>query len=218
MSSSRFRAFCGNRREVGTLMADRETMDAYAERAEDYANRFGSDTPGAHMQRFIAAIPEGGRVLDLGCGPGQSSAFMREAGLSVTSWDASVAMAEIGRKRFGLDTQVKEFSDLQETEIYDGIYANFSLLHAPKSEMPDHLARISKAMKPGGVLHLGLKAGDGEKRDRFGRFYAFYQDAEITGLLADAGLTVKTRDFGEEAGLEGTVDPWIILTARKAAS
>ena len=199
-------------------MADRETMDAYAERAEDYANRFGSERPDRRLQRFIAAIPEGGRVLDLGCGPGQSSAFMREAGLSVTSWDASDAMATLGRERIGLDIQVKEFSDLNDTETYDGIYANFSLLHAPKSEMPAHLARVSEALKPGGLLHLGLKSGDGEKRDRFGRFYAFYQDAEITGLLADVELAVETRDFGAEAGLEGSVDPWIILTARKAAS
>ena len=199
-------------------MADRDTMDAYALRAEDYADRFGSERPDRHLQRLIAAIPEGGRVLDLGCGPGQSSAFMREAGLSVTSWDASETMATLGQERFGLDIQVQEFSDLNDTEAFDGIYANFSLLHAPKSEMPAHLARVSKALKSGGVLHLGLKAGDGEKRDRFGRFYAFYQDAEITGLLADVGLTVETRDFGKEAGLEGTVDPWIILTARKAAS
>ena len=199
-------------------MADHKTMEAYAERAEDYANRFGSDKPDRHLQRFIAAIPDGGRVLDLGCGPGQSSAFMRDVGLSVTSWDASDAMAELGRERFGLDTQEKEFSDLNDTETYDGIYANFSLLHAPKSEMPAHLAQVSKALKPGGILHLGLKAGDGERRDRFGRFYAFYQDAEITGLLADVGLTVETRDFGAEAGLEGTVDPWIILTARKATT
>ena len=199
-------------------MADRETLDVYAERAADYANRFVSEKPDDHLKQFMAALPAGGLILDLGCGPGQSSAFMREAGLSVTSWDASDAMAKLGRERFGLDTQVKEFTDLQDTETYDGIYANFSLLHAPKSEMPAHLARVSKALKPGGVLHLGLKAGDGEKRDRFGRFYAFYQDAEITGLLADVGLAVETRDFGAEAGLEGTVDPWIILTARKAAS
>ena len=199
-------------------MADRETLDVYAERAEDYATRFGSEKPDRHLSSFIAAISDGGHVLDLGCGPGQSSAFMRDAGLSVTSWDASDAMATLGRERFGLDIQVKEFSDLQDTEAYDGIYANFSLLHAPKSEMPDHLSRVSKALIPGGVLHLGLKAGDGEKRDRFGRFYAFYQDAEITALLTDAGLAVESRDFGAEAGLEGTVDPWIILTARKTAS
>ena len=117
-----------------------------------------------------------------------------------------------------IEKLIRDFQDGITRGTYDGIYANFSLLHAPKSEMPDHLARISKAMKPGGALHLGLKAGDGERRDRFGRFYAFYQDAEITGLLADVGLTVETRDFGEEAGLEGTVDPWIILTARKTTT
>ena len=107
-------------------MADRETMDAYALRAEDYADRFGSERPDRHLQRLIAAIPEGGRVLDLGCGPGQSSAFMREAGLSVTSWDASETMATLGQERFGLDIQVQEFSDLNDTEAFDGFFDRYA--------------------------------------------------------------------------------------------
>lgn len=196
-------------------MADRRTMEAYAKGAADYSKKFGAEHPDSYLARFIAALDDGARVLDLGCGPGRSSVFMQAAGLAVESWDASADMAEVGRKTFGIDIRIAEFDQLDAPARYDGIYANFSLLHAPKAEMPDHLARVSRALRPGGLFHIGLKTGTGEARDKLGRFYAYYSDAEITGLLEAAGFAVETRDFGADEGLDGTVAPWIILTARK---
>ena len=121
----------------------------------------------------------------------------------------------LAQKLFGLVVRVATFHMLDAREVYDGIYANFSLLHAPKSEMPAHLRRISVALVPGGLLHLGMKTGDGEKRDAIGRFYAYYTESELEGLLADAGLEIETRNYGEDMGLDGMMAPWIILTARK---
>lgn len=196
-------------------MADRQTLDVYARKAQDYADRFATGRPDARLKDFIDRLPEGGHVLDLGCGPGRAAAAMMSRGLQVDAWDASPEMAAIASDRFGVTVRIAGFEDLGAAEVYDGIYANFSLLHAPKSQMPGHLSRIAQALKPGGFLHLGLKSGSGEKRDALGRFYAYYEDDEITGLLADVGISVLTRATGAEAGLGGTIDPWIILKARK---
>ena len=49
-------------------MTDRQTLDVYAERTADYANNFASDGPDRHLREFIALVPAGGKVLDLGCG------------------------------------------------------------------------------------------------------------------------------------------------------
>ncbi len=196
-------------------MADDQTLGVYAHKARDYADRFATGSPGPRLTAFIDSLPKGGRVLDLGCGPGRAAAVMKAAGLDVDAWDASPEMAALAADRFGLAVRIATFDDLDATEIYDGVYANFSLLHAPKADMPGHLAAIARALKPGGHLHLGLKTGTGEGRDSLGRFYAYYTDPELTGLLAAAGITILTRATGAEAGLGGTVDPWIILKARK---
>jgi hypothetical protein len=82
--------------------------------------------------------------------------------------------------------------------------------------MPRHLESIARALKPSGIFHIGLKTGTGEKRDAIGRFYAYYEDAELTALLASAGFDVIARRTGEEAGLDGTIAPWIILLTRKS--
>ena len=111
--------------------------------------------------------------------------------------------------------EVKGFADLDATNHYNGVYANFSLLHARKTDMPDHLRSIGQSLKSGGLLHIGMKTGTGEHRDRLGRFYAYYEDAELTGLLANVGLTVISRATGSDVGLAGSDDPWIIMRATK---
>ena len=46
-------------------------------------------------------------------------------------------------------------------------------------------------------------------------FYAYYEDAELTGLLNTVGLRVTDRAFGNDMGLDGTEAPWIIMRATK---
>ncbi len=196
-------------------MTDRETLDVYNNRANDYADMVERSKPGRHLTDFITALPNGARVLDLGCGPGNSALDMIDAGLNVDAWDASPEMARVGREAFGLEIEVRGFDALDAVHTYDGVFANFSLLHAAKADMPGHLARIAAALKPGGVFHIGMKTGTGEKRDGIGRFYAYYEDVELTGLLESAGLGVTTRAFGSDEGLDGTEAPWIIMRAIK---
>ncbi|MEM9851153.1 MAG: class I SAM-dependent methyltransferase [Pseudomonadota bacterium] len=195
-------------------MADRETMAVYAAQAKAYATQFpGGDDP--HLERFLNVLPDAARVLDLGCGPGKAAARMMARGFQVAAWDASPEFVAWARDTYGVAAEVAEFTALTSIAEYDGVYANFSLLHAPKVDMPDHLSRIARALTPGGRFHIGMKTGVGEKRDALGRFYAYYEDAELTALLGAAGLTVDYRKTGAEAGLDGTVAPWTILQAEK---
>ena len=80
-------------------------------------------------------------------------------------------------------------------------------------DVDDVIAGAWRALKPGGRFCIALKLGEGEDRDRIGRFYAYYSEAELKGLLADAGFTVTGQRTGAEAGLDGKVWPWIGLQA-----
>ena len=76
-----------------------------------------------------------------------------------------------------------------------------------------HRARIAAALKPGGRFHIGVKTGTGSARDSLGRFYTYYTEDELTGLLQDAGLTVFDRAEGTDPGLSGVPEHWICLAA-----
>lgn len=197
-------------------MTDPETMQVYAEAAENYARDF-SKTKDSNQEEdldaFFAAVPKGGLVLDLGCGPGQWAARLQEQGLVVEATDASVEMVDLAKANYGLNAKVATFEDLTVENHYDGIWANFSLLHAPRADFPSHLKRVQRALRPGGCFSIGMKLGSSESRDRLGRFYAYYGEDELRGLLTDAGFTVSRSRIGNGKGLAGSDDTFVVMTA-----
>ena len=214
------RAFDRNRHyhipALGVLMADARTIATYNAKAAEYATLVTSDGPDKTLQGFINLVPKGGKVLDLGCGPGTSSAHMRDAGLDPDPMDASEGMVAIAREKFELDARIGRFDDIAGTEIYDAVWANFSLLHASREDLPRHLKALCKATKPGGILHIGMKTGDGSERDAIERLYTYVTVAELKDLLVAAGYEVTYTKEGREAGLAGTIDPFVIMRAKKA--
>jgi Methylase involved in ubiquinone/menaquinone biosynthesis len=197
------------------VSADRETLAVYDARAEDYLARARAWKDEAQLARFLDGLAPGARLLDLGCGPGHVAAELRERGYDVLAIDPSPAMARIGREVFGVEIRETGVEGLPGTGPFDGVWASFSLLHAPRADFPGHLATLQAEMAPGGRLALGMKLGEGEARDRLGRRYAYYAEAELRSLLTTAGFTPEAEAItGADAGLAGEVEPWIVLFAR----
>jgi len=195
-------------------MTDPETIRIYDRRAADYAALTEGHTADSPVLRaFIAACPPGGRVLDLGCGPGTAAGLMAAAGLQVDALDASEEMVALARAHPGVSARQASFDQVSGIALYDGIWASFSLLHAPRGDMPSHLATLKTALKPGGIFHIGLKLGQGEARDTLGRLYTYYTEDELVQLLEQAGFTVDDCRRGTSTGLDGTAAPHILVTA-----
>lgn len=194
------------------MSSDRETLAVYDKRAADYAARF-TGSRNVDLETFIAALPTGAQVLDLGCGPGHAAAQMADAGHSVEATDASAEMVKLARSHPGVTARQASFDDITGTDLYDGIWANFALLHAPRSAMPGHLAALRRALRSGGLFHIGMKTGTGEKRDEIGRLYTYYTEDELAGLLREAGFTPFSSRTGAEPGLDGVVAPWVTIAA-----
>lgn len=195
-------------------MSDNETLNVYAEKAVEYAEISDqiTDTDPCLVD-FVAQIPGGGRVLDLGCGPGASAARMVQAGLNVDAHDPVPEMIALAQKNDGVNARVAGFDDLQDKDIYDGIWANFSLLHAAREDMARYLAAIHTALKKDGKFHIAVKTGSGAKRDRLGRLYTYYSEDELQELLTDAGFSIVKRHEGIDRGLDGKMAHWIALMA-----
>ena len=195
-------------------MTDKETLRVYDAKAAEYAKlikRENNDDP--HLDRFINKLPTGGRVLDLGCGPGISAACMANAGLQVDATDGSAEMIAMATQHQGVTAWQATFDEITGTNIYDGIWANFCLLHASKEAVPQHLAALVTALKLGGAFHIAMKLGSGSQRDTIGRLYSYYSEPELTNLLVAAGLTVAETAHGRTVGLDGTEADWIVMAA-----
>lgn len=196
-------------------MTDDQTIAVYNARADDYAATFDADRPAPELTRFISALPPGASVLDLGCGTGGATAHMVDAGLMVTGMDASEKMLEHARAKSTATFRQAVFSDLDEIETYDGIWANFSLLHAARTDFPIHLSAIHAALKPNGIFHIGMKTGTGQARDKINRSYTYYAQEDLETLLKAAHMTPFHTETGAGKGLAGSVEPWVIMLSRK---
>ena len=195
-------------------MSDSETLKIYADQSAKYAaltDDYLSADP--LLTDFIAALPLGGSALDLGCGPGTAASVMANAGLQVHATDAVPEMIALATQHPLVHAEVQTFDQITGTNLYDGIWANFSLLHADRSTLPTILAALHTALKPNGYFHIGMKLGETTARDSIGRQYTYVTEGELRALLTTAGFTITKKHTGSGKGLDGTYADWIALAA-----
>jgi cyclopropane fatty-acyl-phospholipid synthase-like methyltransferase len=77
------------------------TIEYFDEKAEHcFADAF-TITERSNQDRFLAELPTGGSILDLGCGSGRDTAYFREKGFTVTPTDGSARMCELASDYLG---------------------------------------------------------------------------------------------------------------------
>ncbi|MEL7464716.1 MAG: class I SAM-dependent methyltransferase [Pseudomonadota bacterium] len=194
---------------------DPDTLAFYDREGATYAEWSAPKADYAWLEKFLSMTPEDGRLLDYGCGGGWAARRMLDAGREVEAFDGSASLAEEAARLTGLDVKVMRFETFSAEARFDGVWSSFCLLHAPKTAMPGNLARIAAALKPGGLLYLGLKQGEGERRDKIGRFYSYFGAAEIDGLLKDAGFEAVDIREREGDGYDGAKETVMHIFARK---
>lgn len=155
---------------------------------QQHADRFFTETVTVDMsalyQPFVAHLKPGARILDAGCGSGRDARAFHEMGYDVEAFDASAELVELARQYSGLPVEQKRFEDVTEVERYDGIWCCASLLHVPLAELPEVMARLARALKPGGVWYLSFKYGCGE-REKDGRVFTDMDEIKLNDLIAD---------------------------------
>lgn len=195
-------------------MPDPETLKFYADHAATYVQHAQRPTP--QLAGFMARLPPGGAVLELGTGNGRDAAAMLASGFAVTPSDASPELAAEAQARLGCPVRIMAFHELDDVAAYDGVWACACLLHAPREELTDDLARIFRALRPGGSLTASFKAGNSEGRDRFGRYYNYIDADQLQAYLAASGAWASldiTKNDG--SGYDGEPTRWLWAAARK---
>ena len=196
-------------------MSDQQTINVYDSSVNSYKQMVSKLPDLAPLQAFIERMPAGAAVLDWGSGPGYLASRMRDAGLNPVCVDASAEMVAAARDDYGLVARQEQFSALDAVAAYHGIWANFSLLHARREDMPDLIKSATDALLPKGLLYLAVKAGTGENRDDLGRLYTYFTQAELEALVQQSGLSICRVFTGRSAGMSGKSEDWFGLLSEK---
>lgn len=180
--------------------AARATAAAYDEDAAAFASATADlgESTRELADWFAEAVGRGGVVLEIGSGGGRDAAALTERGLVVRCTDVSPGFVALLRER-GVDAEVLDplTDPLVDADHgpYAGVWASASLLHVARPDLPTVLRRLAGATRPGGVLALTLKEGDGERWSVHGsvrapRRFTYWREGPLRAVLEEAGWRV----------------------------
>jgi len=195
---------------------DEATLQFYRGHAEAYAGREITSRK-ARLAAFLARLPPGARILELGCGAGGDTAEMLAQGFDVRATDGSPEMAEVASKRLGRRVETLLFHELDEVEAYHGVWANACLLHVPRDQLAHVLSLIRRALKPGGAFFASFKEGEEGGRDALDRYYNYPSQEWLRATYAEAGnWNALSIESGEVKGFDDKMAAMLFVVARKA--
>ncbi len=132
----------------------------------------------------------GSRVLDAGCRLGRDAKAFQDMGYRVEAFDASPAMVELALGTYRIAGSADDLCGCGLEGGFDGIWCCASLLHVPALELPGVMQRLADALKPGGVLYVSFKYGDGEQEVDGRRF----TDMDELRLRALVGVVLESEE------------------------
>jgi SAM-dependent methyltransferase len=136
-------------------MSDQRIIGLYEDNAAAWDRQRGRDLfERPWLDRFLARLPEGGTVLDVGCGMGEPiAAYLIESGAQVTGVDSSPSLVELCHERFpGQEWLVADMRALDVGRRFDGLIAWHSLFHLTPAAQRPMFRRFAGHLKPGGLL------------------------------------------------------------------
>ena len=166
------------------------------------------------LKQFAAENKDRGRMIDLGCGPGQTTRFLADNGVkNIIGTDLSPAMVSKARE---LSPDLSfQTADMLKFSFHDGAFASavafYAIVHFTAEHLKQAFGEIYRVLKPGGEFLLSFHIGDdiihrdeffGEKVDI--NFY-FFQTTAVIQLLKEAGFVVI--DAIERYPYEGVEHP-----------
>lgn len=196
---------------------DQPTLEFYATTAEIYTAS-GKNGTNRFLNDFMKRIPAGAHILELGCGGGRDAEAMIAAGFNLTPTDGTPEIAAQAEKRLGRPVRVMRFDQLESTAEFDAVWASASLLHVPRADLPQILARIHAALRPGGIHFASYKAGGQEGRDSHGRYFNYLSREELLSAYeTSASWTILNVTEYVGGGYENRQGPWVAITVKKPA-
>lgn len=159
------------------------TLDYYNKNSEEYFNSTLNVDMTNTYKEFLKLVPEGGKILDLGCGSGRDSMNFMKLGYEVTAVDGAKELAKKASVLLGKEVIVSTFEELELKEKFHGIWACASLLHIKREDLKTVLNNLYNNLEDNGVFYMSFKYGEKEYVDDKNRYFNCFTDESIIGFI-----------------------------------
>lgn len=159
------------------------TLDYYNKNSEEYFNSTLNVDMTNTYKEFLKLVPEGGKILDLGCGSGRDSMNFMKLGYEVTAVDGSKELAKRASVLLRKEVIVSTFEELELKEKFHGIWACASLLHIKREDLKTVLNNLYNNLEDNGVFYMSFKYGEKEYVDDKNRYFNCFTDESIISFI-----------------------------------
>lgn len=183
-----------------------------------HAEEFTASTVEIDMESlyppFLAELPEGARILDVGCGSGRDILAFKNKGYHIDAIDYSEELIKKATELTGIQVKYQSFYELSEVAVYDGIWACASLLHCQRHRLAEVLQRLLRALKPGGVIYMSFKYGDSD-REKDSREFTDLNEQQTHELLKQIDQALLLQQWITLDKRPDRTEEWINILIKK---
>ena len=159
------------------------------------------------LRTLLLQVPDGGAVLDLGCGNGVPA--LREIARRHVATGVDVSAVQAERAGRNVPDATVLHADMAELEFvegsFDAVVSFYAIEHVPRARHAELFRRVRAWLKPSGLFLFTVEAREGFEGvgTWLGEpmFFSQLDEERMVELLHEAGLTVVSRE--REAQLEG---------------
>jgi ubiquinone/menaquinone biosynthesis C-methylase UbiE len=188
---------------------------SYDTAAGNYSTLVLDDLARRPVQRGMLSIfaepASGGRIADVGCGPGQITRYLHQLGLDVFGIDLSPGMIEQARTNFPqLDLEAGSMAEINRPDAsLSGVIAWLSTIHLRDDQLPAVPAEFRRVLTAGAPVLMTFQVGDGPTH--FDQQWGSQVDLTVhrrrpetvAAMLRGAGFHVVMSTVSEPAGRPG---------------
>jgi ubiquinone/menaquinone biosynthesis C-methylase UbiE len=184
------------------MQNQRNIIDCYNRTAKKYADKFIDELSHKHLDRillrsFALENIHRGKIIDLGCGPGQTTRFLSECGITpLVGTDLSPAMIDAAKQ---CNPQLHfETADMLALNYSDNTFGSavafYSIVHFSPLQVKTAFMEIKRVLIKGGQFLFSFHVGkepvhlDEFLDQQVNIDFCFFEVSQILNLLKEADL------------------------------
>lgn len=150
------------------MQEQKDIIDCYDKTAKNYADKFMDELKHKHLDRillksFASENCDKGKLIDLGCGPGQTTKYVCECGLTdILGVDISPNMVTVAKN---INPQLNfETADILSLKYPDRFFASaiafYSIVHFDYGQIKTAFKEIKRVLTDNGQFLFSFHIGD----------------------------------------------------------